>query len=131
MHPGDHRISQTGEGEIVPATTIDALVAHNVGRRVSFIKIDVQGAEMLVLQGAIETIRRQAPTLFVEVDEGALEDFESSSRAIVGLFMAEGYSMFLLDKKGIEHSISEVELRNEVTAKTKGYIDVLFRKELA
>src|SRR5262249_19036698 len=52
LHPGDHWI-RLGSGAItVPAVTIDDLVADAGAPRVSLVKIDVQGAELLVLKGA-------------------------------------------------------------------------------
>ena len=36
---------------------------------ISFIKIDVEGFELEVVEGARETLRRERPTLLVEIDE--------------------------------------------------------------
>lgn len=49
-------------GESVEAVTLDSLNLNNV----SFIKIDVQGAEPLMLYGARETIRRNLPVVIYE-----------------------------------------------------------------
>lgn len=51
-------------GEPVPLTTIDALELD----RVDLIKIDVEGMEGAVLDGAAETIRRCRPFLYMEAD---------------------------------------------------------------
>ena len=56
--------------------------------RVQFMKIDVEGHELEVLEGAEETIARCAPTLLVEIDQ-ALHD-----RPIQGIFdwlLGRGY----------------------------------------
>ena len=37
--------------------------------RVSFIKIDVEGHELQVLEGARDTIKRDLPTILIEIDE--------------------------------------------------------------
>jgi FkbM family methyltransferase len=42
---------------------------------VSFMKIDVEGLEMEVLRGLEDTISKQRPTLFVEVDEANTVEF--------------------------------------------------------
>jgi hypothetical protein len=57
---------------MAPAVTIDDVVDEVGARSVSLIKIDVQGAEMLVLEGAKRTLRKMRPALFVEVDDRAL-----------------------------------------------------------
>ena len=47
---------------VVPVTTIDVVAA---GRRISYIKMDVEGAEVQALQGGAATISKHAPKLFV------------------------------------------------------------------
>lgn len=47
--------------------TLDHLIALIGLPRVDFIKIDVEGAEPEVLEGAVETIRRHAPKLALAV----------------------------------------------------------------
>lgn len=69
-----------GAGEI-PLSTGDALLA---GRRVDFLKIDVEGMEMQVLAGLEETITASRPPIFLEV--------EHVNRAALTAWMAErGY----------------------------------------
>lgn len=47
-----------------PAVSVDSLELTDCG----LIKIDVEGAELLALRGAVETIERDHPVLIVEVD---------------------------------------------------------------
>jgi hypothetical protein len=47
----------------VPVVTLDSLKLPNV----SFIKIDVEGHEMSVIEGAKELLATQRPTLIVEI----------------------------------------------------------------
>jgi FkbM family methyltransferase len=49
----------------VPMDRLDSVYGGDVG----FIKIDVEGHEQAVLDGAVETIRRCRPRLLVEIDE--------------------------------------------------------------
>src|SRR5436305_1977237 len=53
------------EGIDVPMAPLDDAYSGNVG----FIKIDVEGHEQAVLDGAVETIKRCRPRLLVEVDD--------------------------------------------------------------
>lgn len=58
----------------IAVRTIDSLALP----RVDLIKIDVEGMEMAVLHGAVNTIREQRPVMFVEhikLDKGAFERF--------------------------------------------------------
>lgn len=49
--------------EIVPITSIDAFVREHNLQRVDFIKIDTEGFEKEILEGAIETIQKYRPSL--------------------------------------------------------------------
>lgn len=50
------------EKRLVPVTTIDAVAA---GRPLSFIKMDVEGAELQALRGGMRTLKQYKPKLFV------------------------------------------------------------------
>jgi hypothetical protein len=63
------------------------------GPCVSLVKIDVQGGEMLLLEGAKRTLENTRPALFVEVDDRALRYFGSSARALVTRREAAGDKM--------------------------------------
>jgi len=78
-------------GIIVPAVTLDDLVAEAGPRSVSLVKIDVQGAEMLVLEGAKRMLGKMRPPLFVEVDDRNLVDMGSSAHALVAHLEQAGY----------------------------------------
>lgn len=60
---GDKSIYGTYE---VPVVTIDSYLYNDVG----FMKIDVEGYELEVLQGATETINRCKPIMYIEDDRG-------------------------------------------------------------
>ena len=53
--------------ETVRLTSLDLLLEENAVTGVSFIKLDVDGHEEAVIRGALQTLRRDAPTLVVEV----------------------------------------------------------------
>lgn len=57
----------------VPCTTIDAYVKENQ-IQVGLIKTDVEGAEQALLEGAIETLKTQKPTLSISIYH-SLNDF--------------------------------------------------------
>jgi FkbM family methyltransferase len=49
--------------QLVPTTSLDALVALGELERVDFIKLDIEGAESAALRGAEQTLRRFTPRL--------------------------------------------------------------------
>ena len=66
----------------VPLVTIDSLGLDNV----TFMKIDVEGHEVAVLHGAADTIKRDRPRLFVEVEQRV-----QPVSQVTGLLAAWGY----------------------------------------
>lgn len=60
--------------EYVKCTTLDSFDFKDV----VFIKIDVQGYEPYVLRGAVETIKKHRPYLYVEFEEDLLIKYNSS-----------------------------------------------------
>ena len=115
FHPGDHKISIHGEGVPVPAYTVDGLVAEWGMPRVSLVKIDVQGAEERVLDGAAATIESQRPVLFIEVDDESLRNFGSSAERLLWLISQMGYSLHLLRDNGPSAAFSIAEATKELS----------------
>ena len=90
----------------------------------SLIKIDVQGAEARVLEGAQGTLARNRPVLLVEIDDRALEAFGSSARNVEGLLAGLGYHMFAVDERGFGSCLDSAraaEIRSPL-----GYADFVF-----
>src|SRR6266536_1329244 len=58
----------------VQTITGDSVLA---GRQVDFVKIDTEGSEIKVLRGLERTIAESRPTIFVEVDNRNLREFET------------------------------------------------------
>lgn len=52
-----------------PMSTIDTWCAQNAIARVSFIKVDVEGFEPSVIEGAVTTIDRDRPSLLLEIED--------------------------------------------------------------
>ncbi len=122
FHPANHRLSDTGVP--VEVTTIDALVEKLGNPNVAFIKIDVQGAEKKVLQGAVKTIARTQPVIFCELDDDALRIFQSNATDLVNYLQSFGYTAYALDSKRGYYQIDINETQREQPA--HWYNDFLF-----
>lgn len=121
-HPGDHKIGD--DGIEVNAFTIDELVNKEAAERVCLIKIDVQGAEEKVLKGAHETILRDHPALFVEMDDEAMRKMGSSAKRVIDLLMEYGYIMQSIKKDSEVVQVSPAEVL-EMCSNGR-YTDILF-----
>jgi len=90
---------------------LDDLFAHGLIGSPSVIKIDVEGAELLVLRGAKELLERCQPTLFLEVHSQVLA--EDCRDFLTGI----GYRMSLVEETLAPPS-REPEVQHFVASKT-------------
>jgi FkbM family methyltransferase len=128
LHPADHKLSRDCSGLPVKAVVLDDLVQDKSDLRVSLIKIDVQGAEMLVLEGASGILKASGPALFVELHEVGLRKFGTSVAAILAHLSHYGYEAFWLMRTGAHKKASPAEIHAKVAR--IGYVDVLFLRAI-
>lgn len=84
----------TGRALTVPTRRLDDI---EPGLTVDFIKIDVEGAELLVLTGARETIRRSRPIVVFEHGLGGTDFYGSTPEAVFTFFDELGMAVSLLE----------------------------------
>ncbi len=83
--------------EEVKSLTIDDFCAEEKLDKVDFIRCDVEGGEMKVLNGAKRNIDKNLPNALVEIHPICLqENFESSGDSVKEFFLSRGYRMFCL-----------------------------------
>lgn len=82
----------TIDSDRVFISTIDIYTQQNRFAEVNLIKIDVEGYELKVLQGATNTIQQHKPTLFIEIDNDNLLDQGDSARDLVSFLEKNGYN---------------------------------------
>jgi FkbM family methyltransferase len=68
-------ISDSKKGIPVKTVTIDSL---NIETPISFIKVDVQGADLFAMQGAKQTILKHKPVIIFEFEQPVQENFGTS-----------------------------------------------------
>jgi FkbM family methyltransferase len=66
------------------------------GMQIDLIKIDVEGGELNVLKGAVETIKRTKPVIIFEHGLGASEFYGSSPEKVFALFTELNYNVSLM-----------------------------------
>lgn len=94
---------------IVPTTTLDECMPPD-GGRVALIKIDTEGAEWQVLQGATDLLRRERPAVICEVGAG-IERFGHTAQEVFDLMADLGYSGFRLADGSLRRRYGPDDLR--------------------
>jgi len=89
-----------GAGRVeVEAVTLDRALAEHA--RIDLVKIDTEGAELLVLRGAEAVLARHAPDLVVEFSPTALGQVSGAdARALPEFLHARGYRMAIVGEDG-------------------------------
>ena len=105
-HPFDFCMKHAAVGDVEGRATIleqevpVVSLSESVNGQVDFIKVDVDGMEMKVLQGARDLILRYRPKLMIEVDVANLEVFRNLMHewqyGIIKTFKHQGYANMVL-----------------------------------
>lgn len=127
-NPADHRLGDSGLP--VACITLDALLGERCTRSVSLIKIDVQGSELRVIEGARQTIARFRPALFVEVDDAHLRLGGASAAALVDRLADLGYRPHHLSRAGLSPALSRAACLSLVSRPGE-YEDFVFLHDTA
>ena len=80
-------------GEEIEIKTLDSVMSNGF----DFIKIDVQGYEKFVLEGAIDNIKKYKPTIVIEFEEHQLRKFGYGCKELFDMIRDLGYVIYLLD----------------------------------
>lgn len=126
-NPADHRLAS--HGIAVRGTTLCRLVDERGRPPVSLLKIDVQGAELMVLRGASELLERDGPAIYLELDDGALTMAGTADHEVIDFLSRHGYGMNRLEADG-----RIVPLSTEAARQSRaelGYGDFLFLRNAA
>lgn len=97
-----HSVGESGEttASRTEVRRMDSLMFDCGVDRIDVAKIDVEGAEHLVLQGMSGLMREQLPTLIMEVHPDLLEGLGSSTEMVLEDLASRGYSLIHLTRSG-------------------------------
>ncbi len=115
---------------VIPLSTLDTLLGERFAGRKLVVKIDVEGVEYDVLQGASHTLgRRPSPAWFIETGLGGWspEGYSSRFGDIFEIFWSSGFDAHIAMKGG------KVVTRDDVTSwlhrqDTDGFSNFIFSK---
>jgi FkbM family methyltransferase len=98
-----------GKMETVQSATLQAFVVEHKISHIDFVKIDVEGAEMKVLQGAKKVLQQLNPVVLIELLDSRLKPAGSSVGAVYSFFKDMNYVPY-----NIDHKLNLVEIREPV-----------------
>lgn len=98
---GKDGLADTGRGDVaerivVEVGTLDGWWAEAGKPAVSVVKIDTEGAEKLVIDGASAVLTEARPVVFFELEEANLRAYPYTAADVVGVFTRAGYGVFTL-----------------------------------
>ncbi len=108
---------------MVPMTTIEAFIQERKISLVDLMKIDVEGYEPEVLEGARRLLARpDAPILLLEVSQANLKPRKMTQGAVLGTLVRHGYEVFVADNRlrpltALERDTGQVAAENFLAVK--------------
>jgi len=98
---GCNFLSSTG-GLNVDVTTLDSFCENGQLSRIDLIKIDVEGSEVALLQGAEQVLRRFRPVLMIEANPCALKNFGNAPLDLIQAITRHGYRLSYAGRFGLK-----------------------------
>lgn len=94
----DYKRKHNFQGIDVAVISVDDFVSEQSLPKVDFIKIDAEGAEYQVLQGAQKTMQKYRPVIHLALHPAALKNFGSSMNQIYNFIVSNDYEMLFKSK---------------------------------
>jgi FkbM family methyltransferase len=101
---GKTHVAFDGEGLVDPVTvqgtSLDSFLAKNNAeeKRIAFIKIDIEGAELFALKGAAAIINKWHPIFYLEIYEEYCKSYGYSYVDIFELMSGYGYQAYIVSQ---------------------------------
>jgi FkbM family methyltransferase len=101
---GNHILSKNervNETETIPAIDLDTFLIKQQIEKVHFIKCDVEGHEMAVINGGMGMFVKQKPILYIEIVEKWASRYGNSPKEIINKITGIGYRGYELTQNSI------------------------------
>ena len=127
----ERNILTAGNGYLeIEAITLDEFFKDKRDSKVDFIKMDVQGAEGLILERSFEILRHNDPIILMEFWPNGLRNLKADPLRVLQDLHHLNYSIKVIvhdvaqEIGGLEHIVAIAET-------TKGYVNLLLEKRLS
>lgn len=116
---GSWKNQNTSNTQKIKLTTLDEYSRLKAFKKIDFLKLDIEGAELLALKGALNTLKAFQPIIHMEVCSHFLKDFGAKVSDLTDLLENLGYDRFLAYEENIQkprdlRSISDEELQKSM-----------------
>ncbi|MFZ4647485.1 MAG: FkbM family methyltransferase, partial [Gemmataceae bacterium] len=95
-----YKFNDCAEKIKVEQQSLDHWMNFNNIDKIDFIKMDVQGAEIDVLKGGIETLKKYKPVIFTEADVEPQNDADTSLNLLYSAIVELGYDVYSIKEGG-------------------------------
>ena len=113
--------------ERVSLTTLDSYVDSRNINSVALIKIDVEGHELEVLEGASETIQKYKPIILCESENRHLTLQRKSTEQVISYMSSFHYDTFVLSKESLQiFPVEEINIPRDKTNNSEYYYNYWF-----
>ena len=85
--------------DVANSISLDSYVFNSKIKNISFIKIDVEGMEIDVLEGAKKVLKKFSPSMFIEINEKVYNKEGRSILPYIRKFKQEGRKFYIEEKK--------------------------------
>ena len=94
---------------------------------IRLVKIDLEGAEMLAIEGMEKTLASKSPAVLVEVTDKFLREIKGDAESLFEFFIAKGYSAYVVGDRSVQRAacVPKIEQSNMVFAKKPADIKIL------
>ena len=86
--------------ESVPSVILDEYIIAQKIKKITLVKIDVEGAELAVLKGMKRILKEIKPIIFIEISNDVLADIAIDAQEIIDFILEYDYSIYAVSKRG-------------------------------
>lgn len=126
-------VQKQGGAATVRVVALDDYAAQNLaGRRIDFIKIDVQGAEAAVLAGASKILARDMPDLLIEFWPHGIRATGADPMQLIEGLLKLGYALAIVEsgRPGNRRLLDGIDALARIDfAHPQAYVNLLFTKK--